>query len=81
MNEVWEPAAVPAAAVALEAAGLSPWKAACLARRGVESAEQAAAFLSPSAEQLSAPETLPGIDKTASLVVTESAKLCADRAG
>ena len=57
----WELAAVPAAAAALEAAGFAAWKAACLARRGVEDAEQAAAFLTPSPDQLSDPEALPGV--------------------
>ncbi len=60
-ESVWEPAPVPAAAAALEAAGLSAWKAACLARRGVADADEAAAFLAPSADQLSSPDALPGI--------------------
>ena len=61
MDALWEPAATPAVAAELESAGLAPWKAACLARRGVESAEAAAAFLAPAADQLSAPDDLPGV--------------------
>lgn len=52
---------MPPAAAGLEAAGYSAWKAACLARRGVADAEEAAAFLAPSTEQLSPPDALPGI--------------------
>lgn len=52
---------MPAVAAGLEAAGFPAWKAACLARRGVTDAAEAAAFLAPSSDQLSAPEALPGI--------------------
>ncbi len=56
---------MPPAAADLEAAGLPAWKAACLARRGVTDAEEAAAFLAPAADQLSAPDALPGIAEAA----------------
>ncbi len=65
MQSLWELAPVPPAAADLEAAGLPGWKAACLARRGVADAEQAAAFLAPSADQLSAAEALPGVAEAA----------------
>ena len=61
MESIWEAAAVPPAAADLEAAGLAGWKAECLARRGVVDAEQAAAFLAPSIDQLSSADALPGI--------------------
>ncbi len=65
VQALWEPAAVPPAAADLEAAGFAGWKAACLARRGVADAAQAAAFLTPSADQLSDPEALPGVAEAA----------------
>ena len=65
MQALWEPAATPPAAADLEAAGYAAWKAGCLARRGVETAEQAAAFLAPSAGQLSDPDGLPGVPEAA----------------
>ena len=77
MESIWEPAPVPPAAAGLEASGLASWKAACLARRGVQSAEAAAAFLSPAVEQLSAPEELPGIAAAAKRL----ASACAAGAG
>ena len=64
-DALWQPAPVPAEAAVLEEAGFAGWKAACLARRGVGDAEQAAAFLAPSAGQLSPPEALPGIAEAA----------------
>ena len=65
VESIWEPAPVPPAAAGLEAAGLPGWKAACLARRGVEGPAGAAAFLAPGPDQLSPPEDLPGIARAA----------------
>jgi single-stranded-DNA-specific exonuclease len=65
VESVWELAPVPVAAAVLEKAGFAGWKAACLARRGVTDADQAAAFLAPSADQLSPAESLPGIAEAA----------------
>ena len=75
VESIWEPAPVPPAAAGLEAAGLPGWKAACLARRGVEAPEEAAAFLAPSLAQLSPPEDLPGIAAAAERLAQASEML------
>jgi single-stranded-DNA-specific exonuclease len=53
---------VPEATHRLRAAGHPPWQADLLARRGVEDEEAAAAFLSPSMEQLHDPYLLHGFE-------------------
>lgn len=63
---------MPPAAARLEQSGLAGWKAACLARRGVADAAQAAAFLSPNPDDLSAPDELPGIPQAADLLAAAS---------
>ena len=59
---VWSRAEVPEATQRLRAAGLPPWQADLLARRGVKDEAAAAAFLSPSLEQLHDPYGLHGFE-------------------
>ncbi len=73
METLWQPAPTPPAAADLEAAGYPPWQARCLARRGVADAAQAAAFLAPALDQLSAPELLPGIASAADRLAAAAA--------
>ncbi len=58
----WRRASVPAAAEGLAAAGYSRQLAELLARRGVEDAAAAEAFLNPRLEQLHDPRLLAGLD-------------------
>ncbi len=58
----WVAAPAPPAAAALEAAGFPAWLAGLLARRGVEDAAQAAAFLDPRPDQLHDPFLLAGME-------------------
>jgi single-stranded-DNA-specific exonuclease len=55
-------AAVPESAADLESAGVAPWLAALLARRGVADAEGAERFLHPSLDQLHDPFLLAGME-------------------
>lgn len=57
----WVEAPVPDAAAALERAGIPPWLAPLLARRGIADADGAERFLNPSADQLHAPLLLAGM--------------------
>lgn len=60
----WVAVEAPAGRIAaLRTAGYAPILSQLLARRGIESAEQAAQFLAPSAEQLGDPRLLAGIDE------------------
>ncbi len=53
---------MPAAARALQEVGYSSWSSALLARRGVETLDEAKAFLSPAVEQLHPPQSLAGME-------------------
>jgi single-stranded-DNA-specific exonuclease len=57
-------AVVPESAADLEAAGVAPWLAALLARRGVADAEGAERFLHPSLDQLHDPFLLAGMEES-----------------
>ena len=58
----WVEAARPAAAAELERAGYEPWLSSLLARRGVGTAEEAEAFLTPSLDQLHPASALPNLE-------------------
>ena len=58
---VWRRAPVPEHAQALKEAGYASWLADLLARRGVETAEQAESFLNPDLDQLHDAELLHGL--------------------
>ena len=53
---------MPTAAQALQDVGYSPWSSALLARRGVETLDEAKAFLAPAVEQLHSPLKLAGME-------------------
>ena len=55
---------MPESAADLEAAGVAPWLAALLARRGVADAEGAERFLHPSLDQLHDPFLLAGMEES-----------------
>ena len=57
---------MPESAASLEAAGVAPWLAALLARRGVADAEGAERFLHPSLDQLHDPFLLAGMEASVS---------------
>lgn len=59
---LWVEAQLPSAAALLERHGYEPWLAGLLARRGVASAEEAEAFLSPALEHLHPPASLPNLE-------------------
>ena len=58
---VWRRAPIPEHAETLKDAGYASWLAGLLARRGVETATQAEAFLHPGLDQLHDPELLHGL--------------------
>jgi single-stranded-DNA-specific exonuclease len=59
----WVAAPVPEAAAVLEGAGLPPWLAVLLARRGVVDGQGAERFLHPSLDQLHDPFLLAGMEE------------------
>lgn len=60
----WVAAPVPETAAGLERAGLPPWLAVLLARRGVSLPEDADRFLRPSLDQLHDPYLLAGMEES-----------------
>jgi single-stranded-DNA-specific exonuclease len=72
----WLAAPAPAAAATLEAAGFPAWLAAVLARRGVEDAGQAEAFLHPSRDQLHDPFLLAGMEGAVERLLAARAAGC-----
>lgn len=71
---LWVAAEVPEAGPDLVRAGLPPLLAPILARRGVTSAEEAAAFLNPSADQLHDPFLLAGLPEAVERLVAAREK-------
>ena len=59
----WVAAPVPEAAAVLTAAGLPPWQATLLARRGITDSGGAERFLRPSLDQLHDPFLLAGMEE------------------
>lgn len=57
----WRRASLPESAARLVASGLPEWESALLARRGIETPEEARIFLQPALEHLHDPHRMPGL--------------------